>query len=285
MSTPRILIVGESCRDVFVYCDALRIAPDVPIPVLHVIRQTENPGMAKNVERNVKVIYPACDIVTNENWREITKTRYMHDRSNHAFMRVDAGVSVSRVDVRSLPLADYDIVAISDYDKGFLNEDDIRYICENHHTVFLDTKKPVREFAARSLFIKINEKEYARSCPLAASLSRKIIMTKAERGAEFQGESYPVEQIEVKDSSGAGDTFFAALLVSYAEMGDIHNAIRFANRCASEVVQHRGVTALTGTASVGPLRSVPSKIEVHAKFGQGPPEEINDAIKLCPNDK
>jgi bifunctional ADP-heptose synthase (sugar kinase/adenylyltransferase) len=126
MNTPRILIVGESCRDVFVYCDALRLAPDMPIPVLHVIHQTENPGMAKNVERNVRAIYSACDIVTNENWREITKTRFMHDRTNHAFMRVDAGGAVGHVEVRSLPLADYDIVAISDYDKGFLDEDDIR---------------------------------------------------------------------------------------------------------------------------------------------------------------
>jgi sugar/nucleoside kinase (ribokinase family) len=97
---------------------------------------------------------------------------------------------------------------------------------------------------------------------------RKIIMTRAEQGAEFQGESYPVEQIEVKDSSGAGDSFFAALLVNYAETGDIRDAIRFANRCAREVVQHRGVTTIAGAGSVEPLRPVPSKIEVRAKLGR-----------------
>jgi bifunctional ADP-heptose synthase (sugar kinase/adenylyltransferase) len=245
MNKPRMLVIGESCRDVFVYCDALRLAPDLPIPVLHVIHQTENPGMARNVERNIKALYPACDIVTNENWRDITKTRYMHDLTNHAFMRVDAGHSVGRAVVQSLPLADYDIVAVSDYDKGFLGEDDIRYICEHHDSVFVDTKKPVAEFLARCRFIKINEKEYRRSVPVSASLMRRIIMTKGERGAEFQGETFPVDQIEVKDASGAGDSFFAGLLVSYAETGNIREAIRFANLCAAQVVQHRGVTTIT----------------------------------------
>ena len=28
-----ILVIGESSRDVFVYCDALRLCPDVPVPV------------------------------------------------------------------------------------------------------------------------------------------------------------------------------------------------------------------------------------------------------------
>jgi len=244
MSRPRILIVGESCRDVFVYCDASRLDPAIPVPVLHVLDQTENPGMAKNVERNIKALYPACDIVTNTNWRDITKTRFMHDKTNHAFVRVDAGHAVGRADVHSLPLAEYDIIAISDYDKGFLDENDMRYICEHHDTVFVDTKKPVGDFLGASLFIKINEKEYQRSCPVSEPLQRRIIMTKAERGAEFQGESYPVEQIEVKDASGAGDSFFAGLLVNYAETGDIRDAIRFANLCASQVVQHRGVTSI-----------------------------------------
>ncbi len=245
MTQPRILIIGESCRDVFVYCESTRLAPDIPIPVLHVIDQTENPGMAKNVERNVKALYAACDIITNSNWRDITKTRFMHEKTNHGFVRVDAGHSFGRIDLSSLPLSDYDIVAISDYDKGFLEENDLRYICEHHDNVFIDTKKPVGEFLVASRFIKINEKEYLRSCPVAASLQPRIIMTKGEMGAEFQGKTYPVhDQIEVKDVSGAGDSFFAGLLVRYAETGDIREAIKFANLCASQVVQHRGVTSI-----------------------------------------
>jgi bifunctional ADP-heptose synthase (sugar kinase/adenylyltransferase) len=84
----RVLIIGESCRDIFVYCDAKRLAPDVPVPILNVINQTENGGMAKNVQRNIEN-YIECDIVTNFNWNEVTKTRFVHDKSNHMFFRVD----------------------------------------------------------------------------------------------------------------------------------------------------------------------------------------------------
>ena len=48
-----ILIIGESCQDFFVYCDALRIAPDVPVPILNIVSTSENPGMAANVFRNI----------------------------------------------------------------------------------------------------------------------------------------------------------------------------------------------------------------------------------------
>ncbi len=250
MSAARILIIGESCSDVFVYCDATRLAPDLPIPVLRALHQSENPGMAKNVQRNVTAIYPTCDIVTNDNWQDIKKTRYMHEKTNHAFMRVDSGQLMGRAEVKSLPLAEYDLVAISDYNKGFLDEHDIEYVCDRHKAVFVDTKKRVGEFLNGCLYIKINEKEFRQSAPIPDTLIHKIITTKAERGAEFRGVSYPVEQIEVKDASGAGDSFFAALLVRYAETGDIIEAIQFANLCAAEVVQHRGVSVISRPAFI-----------------------------------
>jgi bifunctional ADP-heptose synthase (sugar kinase/adenylyltransferase) len=49
-----LLIIGDSCRDIFVYCDALRLAPDYPVPILNIVDQSENAGMAKNVQRNIQ---------------------------------------------------------------------------------------------------------------------------------------------------------------------------------------------------------------------------------------
>jgi len=240
----KILIIGDSCRDIFVYCADTRLAPDIPVPVLQVVRRAENPGMAKNVERNIKSIYKACDIVTNGNWRNVTKTRYMHEKTNHAFIRIDADLRMKRTNVRKIPLKQYDIVAVSDYNKGFLTEDDVRYICENHSCVFVDTKKPAGNFLRGAKFIKINNKEYERSLPISKSIARKIICTKNEEPVEFRGKHYPVSKVEVRDSSGAGDSFFAALLVRYAETGNIEDAILFAAACATETVQHKGVTAI-----------------------------------------
>jgi len=240
----KILIIGESCLDLFVYCDSTRLAPDIPVPVLRIVGKKENPGMAKNVQRNVKALHKLCDLVTNDNWRRIAKTRYMHDRTNQAFFRVDTNHQIQHVDVRKLPLKKYDIIAISDYNKGFLTEEDIRYICANHKCVFVDTKKPVGTFLKSAKFIKINKHEYERSRPIPPSIERKIICTKAEQGAEFRGTTYPVEKIEMKDSSGAGDSFFAALLVRFAETGNIEEAISFANACTTHVVQQKGVSVI-----------------------------------------
>ena len=63
----KILVIGDSCRDVFVYCESDRLCPDVPVPVLNVIDQKDNPGMAKNVQRNIKSLGVMCEIKTNSN--------------------------------------------------------------------------------------------------------------------------------------------------------------------------------------------------------------------------
>jgi sugar/nucleoside kinase (ribokinase family) len=145
-----------------------------------------------------------------------------------------------------LPPKDYDIIAVSDYDKGFLTEEDIAYICERHDTVFIDTKKVLGPWARRAAFIKINDKEYARSSgSITRALAKKIICTKGAHGAEYQGVNYPAKKVEVRDLTGAGDSFFAALIARYAETGDIKAAIRFANERASEVVAHKGVSLIT----------------------------------------
>ena len=240
----KILIIGESAKDIFVYCNADRLAPDLPIPVLSVIEQKENPGMAKNVERNIKNIADICKIVTNPGWQNVTKTRYMHHKSNHAFLRVDAGHRIRRLNVKKVPL-NYEIIAISDYNKGFLTEEDIKYICEHHDNVFVDTKRILGDFVEKAKFIKINDYEYERSKPyIGDTLKDKIIVTKGDQGAAFRGKLYPVKKSEVKDTSGAGDNFFAALLVKYAETGNIEDSIKFANECASRAVQHRGVSVI-----------------------------------------
>lgn len=241
----KILLIGETCRDVFVYCHAERLAPDLPVPVLNIIEETSNPGMAKNVERNIKAIYSACDLVTNPNWEEVTKTRYVHRNTNHTFIRIDAKSRVPRISMRDLPLNDYDLVVISDYNKGFLTEEDIEAVCERHLHVFIDTKKVLGPWANKAYLIKINNFEYERSrATLPPELANKIIVTRGEFGAEYQGKLYPTEKVEVKDSTGAGDSFFAALIVRYAETADIDESIRFANQCAAQVVKERGVTLI-----------------------------------------
>ncbi len=245
-SMPKILVIGDSCRDVFLYCAAKRLCPDIPVPVLNIQTERENEGMAQNVYRNIKNVISDCEILTNKNWREITKTRYIDESSNHMFIRVDADHSlIPRVDLSNTNLQNYSLIAISDYDKGYLTTEDISYICENHSNVFLDTKKKVGKWAEKARFIKINNYELERSKETITDIARsKTICTKGSQGCEYNHVTYPVDKVEVKDSCGAGDAFFAALICYYLNEPNIINSIKHANNCAQKVVTERGVTTI-----------------------------------------
>ena len=73
----------------------------------------------------------------------------------------------------------------------------------------------------------------------------KIIVTKGEQGA-ILGKITVIQtrQVEVRDVSGAGDTFLAGLVAKYTNSGDIIESIKFANQCAGEAVSHKGVVSV-----------------------------------------
>ena len=161
------------------------------------------------------------------------------------FFRVDTSHKLDRIDLSTVNYEDYDLIVISDYDKGFLTEDDINEICWHHANVFLDTKKILGVWCQHAHYIKINDFEYQNSKPyLVPEIEHRIIHTMGGEGCEYKGKRYPVNKVEVKDVSGAGDSFMAGLVVEYCKTDDIIKSIEFANKCASEVVTHRGVTLL-----------------------------------------
>ena len=241
----KILVIGDSCRDVFSYCSSDRMCPDKPVPIINIIGQTENPGMAYNTFNNIKSIYKNCNIITNDNWHDVTKTRYIHKNSNHMFLRIDSSNKIERFDVKKINFSEYDLICISDYDKGFLTEEDILYISQNHSCTFLDSKKILGKWVDNISYIKINNYEYDRSKNnLTSSIESKIIKTIGGDGCLFQNKNFPVKKVEVIDVSGAGDSFMAALVIKYIKTKDIIQSIKYANKCACKVVQQKGITLI-----------------------------------------
>jgi D-beta-D-heptose 7-phosphate kinase/D-beta-D-heptose 1-phosphate adenosyltransferase len=239
-----ILVIGDSCRDVFVYCNSTRLCPEAPVPALQVVNQTENGGMAKNVHRNISSLVNSVDILTNNNWYDITKVRYVHNATNHMFFRVDNDIEIKRINLNEIDF-NYKIIVISDYNKGFLSEEDIATICKKHSCVFLDTKKIIGEWASSAKYIKINNFEYERSKEyITPNLDKKIIHTHGAEGCILNGQQYPVKKVNVIDVSGAGDSFLAGLVAKYLEDLNINESIMYANKCALKVVQERGVSVV-----------------------------------------
>lgn len=239
-----ILVIGETCKDIFVYCKAIRLAPDLPVPVLEIEHELENPGMAMNVQLNIKQIYDNCDLETNSEWEKITKKRYVHTLTNHTFIRIDTPHQIPKIDTSKINY-ESTMIVIADYNKGFLTESDIEEISNKHNLVFLDTKKKLGTWANNCKFIKINDYEFERSkFSITKALEEKIIYTKGGDGCFYRGEHFPVNRVDVRDSSGAGDAFMAALAVKYLKSKNIIESIKFANLGASRVVSEKGVTLL-----------------------------------------
>jgi sugar/nucleoside kinase (ribokinase family) len=96
-------------------------------------------------------------------------------------------------------------------------------------------------------FIKINRPEFNASKHKIeeCDLSDKVITTLGSGGCSYRGKVYPVKEVEVKDLSGAGDSFLAALVVKYLDTHDISRSLVAANEAATIVVQKMGVSLIT----------------------------------------
>ena len=81
----RILIIGESCIDRFIYGKVNRLSPEAPVPVVNPIEIKENPGMAANTQANCMSIIPGIQVDLWTQPEQITKTRFVEKKSNHMF--------------------------------------------------------------------------------------------------------------------------------------------------------------------------------------------------------
>jgi len=244
----RFLVIGDSCVDIFRYGKVNRLAPEAPVPIIIPENETSNPGMAGNVVRNIEALGHKVDFITNVD--EIRKIRYVCSKYNHLLLRVDENDSCQPITQKILDRVkwgDYDAVIISDYCKGFLSEQDIEWISNQHQIVFLDTKKVLGDWAYEVDFIKINYHEYENNINVLSkdkTLSDKTIVTRGKHGCTFKGINYPTQEVSVKDLSGAGDTFLSGLVVEYARSRNIESAINFAQECTTIVVQKKGVSTI-----------------------------------------
>ena len=161
----KILIIGETCVDKFIYCDTNRLSPEAPVPILNPLYTTNNAGMAANTAANVKALCPNSSISYLIQDGDITKTRYIEEKSNHMFLRVDKGEDSIETFKWSLAvdvmLGEADIVIVSDYNKGFLSDIDLKVIAAKSKLSILDSKRKLTDDIIKDFtFIKLNENEY-----------------------------------------------------------------------------------------------------------------------------
>ena len=250
----KVLLIGDSCSDLYVFGNCERISPEAPVPIFTEVRREMRFGMALNVEKNLKNL--GLDVVSVVNENPTIKTRFVDDRFTQHLLRVDEvkdviPLSIKKID--EIEIKDISAVIISDYDKGFLPYEICLMLCKKFKNsgipVFVDSKK--RDISCfESAIIKINKLEnslvtkYPKEC--------QVITTLGSDGAKFCGKIFPPYDIEKRllsdqrDASGAGDTFISALVCEFLNSkGDFNSAIVFANKCASITVNKFGTYAIT----------------------------------------
>lgn len=243
-----ITIIGELCNDVFIYGNVRRMCPEAPVPILTDTYIESNLGMAGNVKQNLLAYNPSFEITLINQTKLITKTRYHDDKTNYMFLRVDEGEE----DIESLTLTteqikqitESDLVIVSDYNKGFLNEETLIQIGNLSKLSVIDTKKRITDELINSFtFIKLNEHEYTRNKNISDKNKNKFIITLGMNGAKHNDITYPSPSPkQTTDVSGAGDTFTSFFSLKYFETKNISESITFANQMASIVVSKRGVS-------------------------------------------
>lgn len=245
MDTPqqksfKVLLIGDSCEDEYIYGRCERISPEAPVPVMNFSRIETKAGMAGNVCLNLQAFGINITFLTNS--EKIVKTRFIDEKSNQQILRVD---NEEKVKPLLLPImtSNFDAVVISDYNKGYLSESKLFEIVEQTKCpIFIDSKKtflPNKE----NCFVKINDLEYEKldsNCYI-----ENLIITKGSEGCIYKNTLYPAEKVKVYDVVGAGDTFLSALVYGYLTYNNIDRALLFANKASAIVIQQPGTYVLT----------------------------------------
>ena len=298
----RLLVIGDVMLDRYVRGEVSRISPEAPVPVLHVDGEDSVAGGAANVGLNAADLGASVDLggafgqdeagerllallskrgiacdpaFVSSQAPTICKTRVM--AGNQQICRVDREEShqayAPNLDVLSELLAEKarnaDAVIVSDYAKGFVNDELLSLLrseakflavdpkprrCLNYDSPDLMTPNKVEslqlaglergdfgEFPADAIAAAIHDSH--RPHRLAVTLGADGMLL-IENGKVIQ--RIPTAAREVFDVSGAGDTVIAAMTLALAAKSTFEEASTFANLAAGVVV------AKVGTATASP---------------------------------
>ena len=232
----KIMLLGESCNDIYRFGSVNRISPEAPIPIFDFKHEIKRIGMAQNVYENLTKLGNDVDIYTDvyEN-----KVRYIDHKSNQQLLREDIRIKeVNPIDTSILNLK-VDAIVISDYNKGFITYETVDYLKQNFQgPIFIDTKKPdLQRFDG--CYVKINEVEYKQR----TSNTKKMIATFGGEKVIYQNLQFIPPKVEAHDACGCGDTFIAAFAHQLIRTDDVSKSIDFAMVAAAITVKHLGVYA------------------------------------------
>jgi D-glycero-beta-D-manno-heptose-7-phosphate kinase len=291
----KICVIGDFMLDSYTRGTVKRISPEAPVCVLKVKKQERLPGGAGNVALNcvalgasvfacgrlgddfasnyLKEALNSAGIDTNcmifeEGFETPLKNRFMAEYQQ--LLRVDfeteepLSLASHELVLKKLrdSISDFDLILISDYNKGFLTRELLKQIIELANSfkipVFVDPKGHDFTKYKGATLIKPNLSE----AYLASGLDEKtslddvafklikdsscqhLLITRSEKGMSLFSQNgrkdFEAMAKEVIDVTGAGDTVLATLATSYASGIELDLCVKFANMAASCAIEKLG---------------------------------------------
>ena len=247
----KIILIGDSCKDVTHFGHVNRLSPEGPFPVLDYHSTEVADGMIMNVYNNFMNLLVRPDDVTIYSKLCEEKIRYVDDVSQRQLMRMDSPILEDNkaIDLTGLLLADlsdFDAIVISDYNKGYVTYDFVQNLRKKYHgPIFIDSKKPdLVKF--KGCIVKINRDEWNKR---TSEGDDTYIITggRDDVTIRFAGSTHEEyvqpPQVETHDPCGCGDTFLAAFVYDYLNNQDMIKATEFAVQAAAVTVTKTGVYA------------------------------------------
>lgn len=297
----KALVIGDFMLDAYTIGKAKRISPEAPVAVVHVQQESYRPGGAGNVALNLislgaqvvsigrlgndwagaKLVQTLQDekihtdfLIQQEAYQTPVKNRIIAE--NQQIVRIDheqlshLPESIEQLIIDALPnlLKNVNVVALSDYGKGFLTPTLLQVLfkeaCRLNIPVITDPKGQDFTKYQGTTVIKPNlmEAYAAANMPLQASLetvAQKILqmtqaellmITRSEAGLSLfdaQGKqmNFPVQVRQVKDVTGAGDTVLAMLTCAIANQLSHAEAAHLCNIAAGLAIEQLGCARIT----------------------------------------
>lgn len=290
-----ICVIGDFMLDSYTKGTVKRISPEAPVCVLKVKKQERLPGGAGNVALNCvtlgasvfacgrlgddfasnylqEALNQACIdtscMVYEEGFETPVKNRFMAEYQQ--LLRVDfeteeplsMAVHHEILQRLSTKISEFDLIVISDYNKGFFTKQllkEIISLAKAHDIpVFVDPKGHdfTKYYGATLIKPNLTEAYLASSMDDKASLdevAKKLIeeaaceyllITRSEKGMSLfskdKRKDFDAIAKEVIDVTGAGDTVLATLATTYASGIDLDLCVKFANMAASCAIEKLG---------------------------------------------
>ena len=244
----KVLVIGDIILDKYIYGTSTRISPEAPVPVVTHKEEKTTMGGAALVYDNLKSL--GVDVEMYDTLEDHSvKTRIICD--GHYITRIDEDKDAdSNAVLQRIKQADfsaYDIVVLSDYDKGTLDNAKkiIKHINKFNCKVIVDPKRYAHDYEGAWL-VKPNNSEYTKF--EFDEWQGNIITTDAGHSvsATIDDKEYtvPVNNLEVADVTGSGDCFMAAFVYSLTKNYTHKKCLEIAVKGSTESVKHAGTYIL-----------------------------------------